>query len=115
MFTGHGRPKPASTLQTAGSVGGPLDVTVANAWPGATTILVIGGAQTSIPLGGATLLVLPAAQASVVISGSGDATLNLTIPQEVAYAGGSLFWQGWVFGDPGGIATTAGLETRLGF
>ena len=96
-------------------IGGPLDVTVSNAWPGATAIFVIGGAQTSVPLGGATLLVQRTAQAAVVVGGTGDGTLNLAIPQEVAYAGGSLFWQAWVFGDPAGIATTDGLETRFGF
>lgn len=106
----------APTLSaTSPVIGGPLDITVDNAWPGATAVLVYGGGPASVPLGGATLLVQYAGQAALGISGVGDATLSLQIPQEVAYAGGSLFWQGWVFGDPAGIATTDGLETRFGF
>jgi hypothetical protein len=51
------------------------------------------------------------------VSGTGQAILSLSIPPLPALAGQSLYWQGWIAGDPGavlGLASTAGLETRLG-
>lgn len=99
-------------------IGGPLDLTLGQAWPGAAAVLFVGSSPTAVPFAGGALLVQPVVHLNSIVPGSGTATFGLTIPPISALAGQSIFWQGWVAGDPGavlGLASTAGLETRLGF
>lgn len=97
---------------------GPLDLTLGAAWPGASAALFVGSQQASLPFAGGTLLVQPVATVATVIQNTGSATVSLTIPAITSWRGASVYWQGWILGDPGaasGLASTAGLETRFGF
>jgi hypothetical protein len=103
---------------TSPVLGQPFDLTIGNAFPGATAVLLVGAAPAATPIAGATLLVLPILPINLPVGGSGNLTLNLSAPTDTVFAGISLYWQAWVAIDPGspsGLATTAGLQTRFGF
>ena len=97
---------------------GPLNLSLANAWPGAAAGIFVGAAPASLPFQGGTMLVQPVVAVPVVIQATGNAALSLSIPAVTGWSGASIYWQGWIVGDPGsasGFASTAGLQTVFGF
>ena len=108
----------ATLAATSPRVGAPFTLSVANALPLASGLLLVGDQPAALPFDGGTIHVLAFSALPLPTDAAGAFATPIPLPDEPALVGFSFYVQGWFPNDPGasgaGWSSTNGLQLRFG-